>query len=469
MQLFGLTISRRKAVGPLSPVDNRGGWFQIVRESFPGAWQQNVEVRPDLVLAFSTVFACITLIAGDIGKLRIKLMEQGDDDIWQETTSSAFSPVLRKPNRYQTRQKFVEQWIVSKLTAGNAYALKVRDARGIVTDLFILDPNRVRPLVAPDGAVYYQLQSDDLSEVPEGLPAVPASEIIHDRMVCLFHPLVGISPIYACGLAATQGLKIQGNSAQFFQNMSRPSGILTAPGQISDDTANRLKRHWEDNYSGDKMGKIAVLGDGLKYEAMTVNAIDAQLVEQLKLSSEQVCSTFHVPPYMVGVGPMPTYTNIEALNQQYYSQCLQSLIESFEACLDEGLGLDAVPTRWLGTEFDLDGLLRMDTATQVKTLNDAVGGGWLSPNEARAKRGMRAVPGGDTPYLQVQNYSLAALAKRDSSEDPFAKPAPTAAPAPAPTDPATDPTAQAAADGAAAQETLDFLEYIAKGIECAQT
>jgi HK97 family phage portal protein len=468
MELFGLTIGRRKAVGPLAPVDNRGGWFSIIRESFPGAWQTNVEVRADLVLAFSTVFACITLIAGDIGKLRIKLMQQGADDIWQETTSAAFSPVLRKPNRYQTRQKFIEQWIVSKLTHGNAYALKVRDVRGVVTDLFILDPNRVKPLVAPDGAVYYQLQADDLSELPVGLPAVPASEIIHDRMVCLFHPLVGISPIYACGLAATQGLKIQENSAQFFQNMSRPSGILTAPGQISDDTANRLKRHWEENYSGDKIGKIAVLGDGLKYEAMTVNAIDAQLVEQLKLSSEQVCSVFHVPPYMVGVGAMPTYTNIEALNQQYYSQCLQALIESCEACLDEGLGLVSVATRALGTEFDLDGLLRMDTATQIKTLNDAVGGGWMAPNEARAKRGMRGVDGGDTPYLQVQNYSLAALAKRDSG-DPFAKPAPAPAPTPA-TDPAASPAAgdgQAAA--AAAQETLDLIEYIAKGLECTPT
>lgn len=47
----------------LRPADNRGGWLGVVREAFAGAWQQNVEVNQDTVLAFSAVFACITLIA----------------------------------------------------------------------------------------------------------------------------------------------------------------------------------------------------------------------------------------------------------------------------------------------------------------------------------------------------------------------------------------------------------------------
>jgi phage portal protein BeeE len=32
---------------------------------------------------------------------------------------------------------------------------------------------------------------------------------------------------------------------------------------------------------------------------------------------------------------------------------------------------------------------------------------------------MKPVDGGDTPYLQQQNYSLSALNKRDALEDPF--------------------------------------------------
>ena len=441
-----------KSKQSLSGVDARGGWWPIVFESFKGAWQANVEINHDAVMAQTTVFACITLVAADIGKMRIKLVEMDGDGIWQETSIPAFSPVLRKPNHFQTRQQFIDQWIISKLSAGNTYVLKERDARGIVVREYVLDPHRVKPLVAPNGDVYYQIHEDDLSHVPEGIHAIPASEIIHDRMNCLFHPLVGLSPIFACGLAATQGLNIQQNSAKFFQNMSRPSGVLTAPGQISDITAKRLKEHWESNFSGENIGKVAVLGDALKYESMTVNANDSQLVEQLKLSAEQVCSTFHVPAYMVGAAPAPAYNNVEALNQQYYSQCLQSLIESIEALQDEGLGLPYVPGKTLGTEFDLDGLLRMDSATQIDALNKAVGGGWMEPNEARKVRNLKPAAGGNTPYLQQQNYSLAALAKRDALDDPFG------------TEKLTPPPVTEDTDSKNEEDAKEFLERIMKGL-----
>jgi phage portal protein BeeE len=78
-----------------------------------------------------------------------------------------------------------------------------------------------------------------------------------------------------------------------------------------------------------------------------------------------------------------------------------------------------------GTEFDLDALLRMDTATQIQTYAEGVKGGLLKPDEGRAKLGYRPVEGGNAVYLQQQNFSLAALAKRDAQEDPFSTTQPT--------------------------------------------
>src|SRR5262245_6683014 len=225
-------------------------WWPIVRESFAGAWQANVEVSIADVLSHPTVFAGVTLIAGDIAKLRLRLVELDADGIWTETYSPSYSPVLRKPNHYQTRIQFVKAWLLSKLTAGNAYVLKERDNRSLVTSLYVLDPAHVRPLVAPNGEVYYELRRDELSTLAADL-VVPASEIIHDTMHALYHPLCGLSPIYACGLAASLGLKIQQDSAQFFANNSTPGGILTAPGAISDETALRVKEYWETNFGGD--------------------------------------------------------------------------------------------------------------------------------------------------------------------------------------------------------------------------
>lgn len=412
------------------PVLDRGGWMPIIRESFAGAFQQNVEINFNSVLSNHAVFACISLISSDIAKLRVRLIAETTGGVWEETTNPAFSPVLRKPNDFQTRIQFWENWVLSKLTRGNTYVLKRRDARNVVIKLYVLDPNRVRPLVADDGSVFYELKTDNISGIVENTIVVPAREIIHDRFNCLFHPLVGTSPIFAAGLSAQQALNIQTSSTVFFGNGSRPSGVLTAPGRISDDTAKRLKDSWEEKFGGSNRGKTAVLGDGLKYESITMSAEESQLIEQFKWSAEVVCSCFHVPPYKIGVGAMPTYNNIQSLNVEYYSQCLQRLIEDAEVCLDEGL----VTGEKLGTQFDLDGLLRMDSVTQMSVLKEGIGASVLAPNEARKKVDLPPVEGGDSPMAQQQDFSLAALAKRDAQTDPFG----TAKPEPSPPPPAND-------------------------------
>lgn len=424
MRLLGLNITRGKALSPLA--DNRGGWWPVIREAFTGAWQENVEISYNSVLSFHAVFACQTLIASDIAKLRCKLVSQDGNGIWSEVKNPAYSPVLRKPNDFQNRIQFFENWVLSKLQKGNTYILKQRDGRGVVTKLYVLDPSLVTPLVSDDGAIFYELQADNLPGITERL-VVPARDIIHDRFNCFFHPLVGLSPIFANGLAATQGLSIQTNSTRLFQNGARPGGILTAPGQIDQTTAERLKAYWDAGFTGTNAGKVAVLGDGLKFEQLAVKAVDNQLIEQLKWSAEVVCSTYHVPPYKIGIGQQPTYNNVQALNTEYYSQCLQVLIEAIELCLDEGLATGEM----LGTEFDVDNLLRMDSVTQMQVLKE--GAGILKIDEMRAKLDRKPVEGGDAVYLQQQNYSLAALAKRDAAEDPFgtAKPEPAALPDPA--------------------------------------
>lgn len=410
----------------LTSVDDRSSaLWQTIWESSPGTWQQHYAVEYDTVTANAIVFSCMTLIAADISKLRIKLVEKTDDGIWVETSSPAYSPLLRKPNPYQNTNQFLETWLLSKLSRGNTYALKQRDNRGVVVGLYVLDPKLVTPMVSEvDGAVFYKLQDDNLAGI-EGEVIVPAREIIHDRMNCLNHPLVGLSPIYACGLAATQGLAAQNNSTRFFANMSRPSGILTAPGTVSQETATRLKTNWEANYTGANYGKVAVLGDGLKYEHIAVTAQESQMLEQLRWTDETICSCFHVPPFKVGIGQMPNYQNAEVLNQIYYSDCLQSLIEHFESCMDEGLGLTGmVGGRTLGIELDLDGLLRMDNATLVKTLSDGVKGNIYTPNEARRRMDLKPVKGGDTVYMQQQNWSLEQLDRRDIVNDSPAVAAP---------------------------------------------
>jgi HK97 family phage portal protein len=425
MRLFGLTITRTKEQLPpsLSNVDGRGGWWPLIREPFAGAWQRNLsETVPENVLAFSAVYACVTLIAKDIAKLRIKLVQQDDSGIWSETENPAFSPVLRKPNRYQHRIAFLETWMTSKLIHGNTYVLKQRDGRGVVVALYVLDPTRVQPKVAPDGAVYYAISQDALSGVEQAHLAIPASEIIHDMMPALYHPLVGVSPITACGKAAIQGLRAQNNSSDFFGNSSIPSGVLSSAQIIDGETATRLQQDWQNNFTGENYGKVAVLGAGLEYKAMSISAEDAQLIEQLKWAGEDVCRAYHIPAHMVGFGATPTQYTVEAMSQLYYAQCLQNHIERIEVLLDEGLGLapSKIDGVRYGVELDLDDLLRMDTPGRVKAAKESINSGGMAPNEARKRFfDLGPTPGGETPYMQEQNWPLRHLANRPLPDRPI--------------------------------------------------
>jgi len=461
VRVFGLEITKASAraiagssaargtPAILTPVD-RGGragvWLPIiVHEPTTGGWQRNEIESPDTLLSFFAVYACHTLICDDMAKMRWQLVALNEDtDVWEAQKRSPWGPILRRPNNYQNRPQFVSWWMSSKLAWGNTYALKQRDARGLVSAAYILDPCRVTVLVAPDRSVFYELKIDNLAGLTEPV-VVPAREIFHDRNCPLFHPLCGVSPLYAASLPALQGLKIERNSHDFFANGSQPGGVLTAPGFISQEAADRAKERWEEEFGGpESAGTIAVLGDGLKYEPMGQTALNSQLIEQLKFTAEMVCACYHVAPYLIGIGPQPTYTNPEALQQMYLAQCLQIHIKEFQKVWSEGLELPIDQA----VHFDLEDLLQMDTATKMTTAVNGVNAAVLTPNEARRKFNLPPKDGGDSPYLQQQYYSLEALDRRDS-----APPTPPIAPTP----PEPEPDDELEPDPAALTEKVLLL------------
>lgn len=393
----------------LQPVDSRsGGWRSIISESYAGAWQQGVTVEANEgLMRFSAVYGCISGIAGDIAKLPLNVLrEQSEINVPQRTGKVV--DLLKKPNKFQTRFQFVQQFVLSKLIHGNTYCLKVRSSDGKISNLIVLDPEFVTVLVSDSGDVFYQLRRDNLSQVSD--ITVPASEVLHDRHTPIFHPLVGVSPIYACGMSATLGNSITNASAAFFKNKSTPSGLLSAPGRINDDTAARLKAHWQKEYSGQNAGQVAVLGDGLKFERMTVSAVDAQLIEQLRWSVEDVARAFRYPLFKLQAGAPILAGSAEELNLQYYSDTLQPLIEAMEAVFNDGLEL----TSTLHVEFDVEGLGRMNTEARFRTAGESLK--VASHNEARARLNLPPIAGGDSIYSQVQNYSLSDLERLRSLE-----------------------------------------------------
>lgn len=418
-------VTREKALHAVS--DNHGGWRRIL-EPFSGAWQMNVEEKQGTVLCYPTLYACLNRVSQDIGKLPFLLKQEDSDGIWKPVESPAYSPVLRKPNHYQTAQQFREAWTLSLLIHGNTYVLKRRDARGVVTALYVLDPCRVMPMVSDTGDVFYQMNYPDAANLlPQDYPAeqltIPAREIIHDRLNCFHHQLIGVPPVCAAHWPAVKNLRILKSASEFFGNHSQPGGILTAPAGMTQEDADALKSYWQTNYGGENAGKVAVIGADMKFTSFAMKSADSQLVEQMQYSDRQICQPFGIPPYIVGVGEIPAGLKVDDITNTYYSFALQARIEAMEYLLDEGLNI----SRPLGVELDTDPLLRMDAAKRGEVMGKLVNDGIATPNEGRREFGYKPLEGGDTVYMQQQDFPLDQVRKNkivDAELKPIAPPVP---------------------------------------------
>src|SRR5690348_9118924 len=105
MKILGLEITRAKRMTSI-PAGGRGSWGGIwgrIQEPFTGAFQQNAELECNSdILCYPTVYACVTAISQDIGKMPFLLSEEQANGIFITVQNPAYSPVLRKPNGYQT-------------------------------------------------------------------------------------------------------------------------------------------------------------------------------------------------------------------------------------------------------------------------------------------------------------------------------------------------------------------------------
>lgn len=392
----------------------RNTWHSIL-EPFAGAWQRGIHEDASSSITYPTLFACIHRISSDISKLNFRVVAEKNGI--QTVTESQLDEVLQQPNHYQNEAQFREYWLLSKLITGNTYILKQRNKQGNITGLYVLDPQRVTPMVTDSGSVYYQLTLDKLNKLANRSLSeliVPASEIIHDRLMPITHPLIGIPPVTAANWASVKNLKIIKNATDFFANSSQPSGLLTAPVGMSKADADKVKHYWENEFSGGKNGNIAIIGADMKFTPFSMKSIDSQMLEQMKYSDEQICQPFGIPPFKVGIGNLPSGLSVYDLNLLYWSDALQSHIQAIEMLLNQHLRPELGKSQ--AVQINIDLLLKMDESTRADIENKLVNAKIKTPNEAREAFNLMPIDGGGILWGQQQDYPLSVLAQRQGAE-----------------------------------------------------
>jgi HK97 family phage portal protein len=347
-----------------------------------------------------------------------------DGEIRKKVTTSAAYRILRNPNHYQTSPDFLLNMVASALFDGEAFVVATRNERYEIDSLHLMPRGSCSPRIDPDTKeIFYSVGASPLG--PDFDYAIPQRDVLHLRFHTPRHPLIGESPIKAAALAIGINVALSQTQAAFFSRMNRPSGILSTDQQLTKEQMVRLREAFEEQSKVWAKGGMPILGNGMKFEQLSVNSVDAQLIEAQRSSLEDIARVFGVPPPLVGDLSHATLNNSETLIQHFLSMSLGSYLEHIERAFDRLFGMSNTEH----IELDTSALLRTDFAGRVDGLTKAVQGGLMTPSEARVREGLSPIEGGDSAYLQRQMVPIDKIGDLLEAEAE-AKKAPPASPEP---------------------------------------
>jgi HK97 family phage portal protein len=334
-----------------------------------------VAVNPSTAMQHSAVWACINLIAGAISTLPLAAYRDGERDPLPE-----LPPILRAPSAGWALPDFLFALLQSLLVRGNAYGLIVdRTGAGLLpSQVELLDPNRVGVTV-PNGAVEYRVDGQ----------RVDTASVWHVRAFCTAGSVTGLSPIGHARQAVGLGLAAEKYGAQWFGESAIPSGVLTSDQRIDPKTAAALKERWNAKHQGRR--DIAVLGDGARFQAITISPEESQFLETTRANVATIARYFGVQPELIGgeSGGSLTYANVEQRALDFLQFCLRPWIVRTE------LALSALLSSTTSVKFNAAGLVRTDLLTRYQAHESAIRAGWKLRSEVRELEDLAPVPGID--------------------------------------------------------------------------
>ena len=368
-----------------------------------GMSDSGVPVNTWTSMQHGPVMACVSILAEDVAKIPLDVFTRQDDGGKKPATNHPLHRILRDPNNWQTRLEFVEMMQAGLVLTGNAYAVLLRDARGRPLQLIPVHPDRVTLYEAPGGEWFYLVTRNGLHEmaVLRDVPIlVPQEDVFHLRWLSQWNSLLGSRRIWMAREPIGLGMGLEQHQARFTGQGARVGGALKTDGKLSKEAREMLKSEWQKNQAGPRnSGATAVLEQGLEWQQVGLTMVDAQWIESREFQLREVARVFQLPPYKLGIMGSDSGPSMVQQGQEYLNGPISGYCERWKAKLEKFFDLDGEETF---VSFDYEHFLKADIQTRFAAKRLAVGGPWMSPNEARRGEELPNVPHGDD-VLQGSN------------------------------------------------------------------
>jgi len=294
-------------------------------------------------------------------------------------------------------QSAYEMWSVffaNLQLRGSAYAQIIRNAGGDVSELWPIPADKVAATRQGD-RLSFTVRTKGGAEVP-----VEQGNMLYIHGF-RFQGERGINPIQIGKDSLALGVAMEKYGSGFFARGGRLSGILEIVGDLSEERQDAIANQFDDAYgSVENAHKTLVAKEGTKYHQMSAPPNEGQLLEGRTFQIQEAARRFSSTPSRLQDHSRSTFKNVEQQNIEYVQYGLQPMISAAEGAINTQLFTRDEQDE-LFVEFNVDALLRGDTATRYAAYASAIQHGWMSRNEVRDRENLNPIEGGDELLMPV--------------------------------------------------------------------
>ena len=342
--------------------------------------------------------AVVSFLSESVAQLPLKVYRREGSARIRDTESTA-AKLLFRPNADQTAYDFWSAALTEYFLMGVATVWLLPDVDSESRYQLRLIPKEW--LIDSERSTNYAPDSIRITAGTGGYVEIPRSEFIQFRRYSPGNPGGYQSPIVALRQTLNEQIQADKFRTQIWKSSGRFNADLTRPSNVqpwNDEQRKTFLTAFREGWSqgGSNSGKMPLLEDGMEIKPYQFNSKEAQYAETKQLSREDVAAAYHVNPSLIWHTTTQTYASAKDNARALYADCLGPVLQMLQQRINSFLlpmvGVD--PETYYAV-FDLTEKLKGSFEERASILQSAVGGPWMTRNEARADSDMPPVDGGD--------------------------------------------------------------------------
>lgn len=350
----------------------------------------------------ATAAICIAWMQRTLTEVPFVVQAQ-DGDEFDPVPNHPLTKLMNRPAPHWTRQRLMSAAIHSLMGRGNAFIHKSRNNGKVVKELHWLPPHTIRVVPHRTNFIsHYEYQ-------PSGAvkQEIPVEDMIHLRFgVNPYEPWNGVTPWFY--MLAEFSTDNQGSiySEAILRNGGAVAGVASPKhpdAELSQADASLIKSLLENATQGHKAGSWVVPHGAIEIMKLGYSPEELTLDKLRTYPQDMIASAVGLSTLLLDLPSgkdTRTFANKaearEAAVEQNVIPSLSQIAEEFDVQLLPEFDEDESHR----CAFDVQKMriLQPDLDKQYERQTKAVGGPWLSPNEARSMVGLLPIEGGDVLY-----------------------------------------------------------------------